>query len=106
MADKTTKVLQDIAAGIITPEEGQKILQASQEKKNGVSLKVGPKGAIGVYGLRVRPICIYYKELTAMLDYMLTDTWEFNENMEEFLRENDDKMSKGKVKKSVTVTKK
>lgn len=102
--DNTTKILQDIAAGIITPEEGQKLLKQTKEKTKGISLKVGPKGAIGIYGLRSRPISLYYTELTAIMDHMLTTEWAFNEEMDEFLRENDDKMSMGKGDKKAKKT--
>lgn len=106
MADNTTKILQDIAAGIITPEEGQKLLKETKEETSGISLKVGPKGGICIYGLRRMPISLYYNELVAIMDHMLTSDWKFNDETETFLRDNDDRMSKGKTKKSVAVKKK
>lgn len=96
MSDSTTKILQDIAAGIITPEEGQALLSKKSDKC--ISLKVGPKGGICIYGLRRMPITLYYEELNAIMEHIMPTDWKYNDYMQTFLEENDSKLSKGKTK--------
>uniref|UniRef100_A0A6C0JA37 Uncharacterized protein n=1 Tax=viral metagenome TaxID=1070528 RepID=A0A6C0JA37_9ZZZZ len=96
MTDLSTKVLQDVAAGLITPSEGAILLKKQQEKTKGVILKVTPKGCIGIYGLRRMPISIYYTELTSILNYVLSEGWEYSDDMNTFLKENDDRIKKTK----------
>lgn len=94
--DRVTKILQDLQAGTITQEESIKALSNLTKKTNSkqVTLKVTPKGCIGIYGVRRMPISLYFDELNSILNYILTDGYKFSEQMNSFLTENESKLAK------------
>lgn len=93
MSDSVTSILQDIAAGLLTPDEGEKKIAALKDRSKSINIKVGPKGGICIYGLRKMPITLYKDELTQILDHLLTDGWQFNAETTAFLEANSDKLS-------------
>jgi predicted RNA-binding protein len=51
-------ILKKLSNNEITPEEAETMLEEKE-----VTLKVTPKGCIGIYGLRRMPISLYKEEL-------------------------------------------
>lgn len=87
MASITT-ILQDIAAGTISPEEGQKLIADLKPRSDkAITLKVGQKGGISIYGLRRMPISLYESELVSILDHFIDD-WKFKPEIEKWLSDN------------------
>jgi hypothetical protein len=93
MSDSVTSILQDIAAGNLTPEEGEKKIAGLKGKNGSINIKVGPKGGICIYGLRKMPITLYEEELNKILDYFLDEGWQFKGSIMDFFNQNREKLS-------------
>lgn len=93
----TSSILQQVAAGTLTPEEGQKLIDnMTQKSKSTASMKVSPKGCIAFNGIRKMPICLYLQELEAILELILHQIPNqklVSDLFLTFLRENGSKLS-------------
>lgn len=95
MSDRTTELLQQVKSGTISLEDAQRELNKMTKKDagSGMSLKVTPKGCIGIYGTRKFPFSFYRSELEQILDFILEDGWSYSPVMQEFLEENGGKLT-------------
>jgi hypothetical protein len=67
-----TEILNAVAAGEMTVEQGSQLLNAMATPKP-LTLKVSPKGALSVYGLQRMPVTLYadqWERLFAAIDEM------------------------------------
>lgn len=89
-------LLQKLQAGEISVDECKKALatQVPSGAKN-VQFKVTPKGCVGFYGLRSRPITLYIGELERILAAILKDeSPEYSEQFQNFIDTNNAQLSK------------
>lgn len=88
------EILESFKNGEITAEECQLRIASLQTKKPSISLKVTPKGAIGIYGIRRMPVVLYIGELVQILHYLLgEDKWEWTPETESWLALNRSNLS-------------
>ena len=106
-------ILTKLSAGMITQDEAKaEIDKLNEEKSNKKQIyyKVAPKGGISFYGMQSRPITIYINHLESILNEVCSSEWKWNEEFEEFLKENEESLSRSKSKKSkpksITIKKK
>jgi hypothetical protein len=81
------EILSQLAAGQISEEEADRKLGELETRPRGtLYCKVSPKGAISVYGLQRMPVTLYVEQWGRLLD--------FAENVRQFAKENDSKLSR------------
>jgi hypothetical protein len=89
-----TEILKKLAAGELTAEQADGMLQQVEEKKRGtLYCKVSAKGAVSVYGLQRMPVTLYVEQW----DRLLT----FGDELRAFLKSHDSELKrKDKVEKA------
>lgn len=63
----TPELLEQVAKGVITPEQAMQQLKAATEKP--ITFKVGDKGGVSVYGLQRFPVTLYGEQWERLLDH-------------------------------------
>ena len=81
------EILQKLADGEITVGEAEKLMN---EMKKELTLKITPKGCIGIYGIRRMPISLYYEEFNLIRQAIEDGTFDV------FIEENKDALSSSK----------
>lgn len=65
-----SEILRKIAAGEMSAEEGEKLLdEAGQRPRGQLYLKVSPKGGVSLYGLQRMPVTLYVEQWGRLLDF-------------------------------------
>ena len=70
------EILKKLSAGEITEDQADKMLEEEETKRHEFSLKVTPKGCIGIYGIRRMPISLYYDEFMKIKEKMVDGTFD------------------------------
>ena len=91
-SDAMTKfeILNAVAAGEMTVEQGSQLLNA-MAKPNPLTLKVSPKGALSVYGLQRMPVTLYVDQWERL--------WGFIDDMQDFAETNADHLKRKDILK-------
>lgn len=81
------EILSKLAAGELTEEEAEKLLDEQERQKRGsLYCKVSQKGAISVYGLQRMPVTLYVEQWERLLD--------FADDIRKFVNEHTDELKR------------
>jgi hypothetical protein len=84
---KKEEILSKLAAGELSVQEAQKLLDQFDNKKRGeLSCKVSQKGAVSVYGLQRMPVTLYAQQWERLL--------EFSDQIRTFIEENNSQLDR------------
>lgn len=80
------EILEKVAKGEISAEEGTKLLAEAETKKGGLYCKVSAKGAVSVYGLQRMPVTLYVEQWERLLG--------FSEILQQFIKDHESELSR------------
>jgi len=83
---KREEILAKVAAGELTVEQADHLLEETDQPRRGLYCKVSAKGAVSVYGLQRMPVTLYMEQWSRLL--------EFGEEIRKFMAAHDSELKR------------